>query len=154
MPSSPAHQATDPVAACSIGADVANLRGVADWLAAAGAAHGIAAQALWRLDLCATEVVTNVITHGGATARAQAIDLRLEVRLHGRGGEARLTVSDSGRAFDPCNAPLRPQARTLAEAEPGGQGIVLLRRFADALDYCRSDQRNHLSICVRWSESE
>jgi serine/threonine-protein kinase RsbW len=148
----PAQRAIDPIVACSIGADVRNLRRVAEWLGEAGAARGIAAEALWRLDLCATEAIANVIAHGGATARASSIDLRLEVHHHDGGGEASLMVSDSGCAFDPLDSPLRPPAQTLAEAEPGGHGVVLLRRFADVLDYCRCEDRNRLTIRVRWSE--
>jgi anti-sigma regulatory factor (Ser/Thr protein kinase) len=152
--SSQAQDANAAAATCAIGADVANLRRVAEWLGAIGAARGMGAEALWRLDLCATEVLANVIAHGGASARTQAIELRLEVSRQGSSGEASLRISDSGCAFDPCHAPLRLQARTLAEAEPGGQGLVLLRRFADALDYRRSAERNHLTICVRWSGPE
>ncbi len=148
----PAHRAIDPIAACSIGADVGNLRRVAEWLGEAGAARGIAAEALWRLDLCMTEAIANIIAHGGATARASAIDLRLEVRRDDSGGAAGLTIWDSGGPFDPRHAPLRPPAHTLAQAEPGGHGVVLLRRFADALDYCRCENRNRLTIRVRWSE--
>jgi serine/threonine-protein kinase RsbW len=149
----PARQSIDPVASCSIRADAGNLRRVAEWIGEAGAARGVAADALWRLDLCTTEALANVIAHGGASARACPIDLRLEVRCEaGGGGEAALTVSDSGGAFDPLHAPLRPRAQTLAEAEPGGNGVILLRRFAESLDYCRNDDRNHLTIRVRWSE--
>ena len=148
----PARQSIDPVASCSIRADGNDARRASEWLAQAGDARGIAADALWRLDLCMTEAIANVIAHGGETARANPIGLRLEVHHDDGGGEASLTVSDSGCAFDPLNSPLRPPAQTLAEAEPGGHGIVLLRRFADVLDYCRGEDRNRLTIRVRWSE--
>ncbi len=148
----PAHQAIEPNVACSMSADLGNVRRCAEWLGEAGAARGVPPDALWRLDLCASEVIANVITHGGATARANDIDLSLEVRRVDGGGEARLTVSDSGSPFDPRHAPLRPAAQTLAEAEPGGHGIRLLRRFADVLDYSRDEGRNRLTIGVRWTE--
>lgn len=124
------------------------------WLGEAGPARGIPAEPLSRLDLCLTEALANVIDHGGAGTRANPIHLRLEVQSSGSGGEAAITVSDAGIAFDPLSAPPRPRPRTLAEAEPGGLGLAMLREFADALDYSYSEGRNHLTIRVRWNGEE
>ena len=101
-----------------------------------------------------TEALANVIAHGGAATRLVPINLRLDVRRHATGGEASVTVSDGGAAFDPLAVPPRPQARSLAEAEPGGQGLPMLRKFSDALDYSYSDGQNHLTIHVRWNVDE
>jgi anti-sigma regulatory factor (Ser/Thr protein kinase) len=124
------------------------------WLGETGPARGIPAEPLSRLDLCMTEALANVIDHAGAGTPANPIRLRLQVRRGAGRGEASVTVSDRGAAFDPLAAPLRPRPRTLAEAEPGGLGLKMLREFADALDYCYSEGQNHLTIRVRWSEEE
>ena len=124
------------------------------WLGEAGSARGIPAETLSRLDLCVTEAVANAIDHGGAGTGASPICLRLDVRHSGSGGEATVTVSDAGNAFDPLTAPEKARAHTLAEAEPGGLGLTMLRRFADALDYSYSEGRNHLTIRVRWNRVE
>ena len=143
-------RAIDPVAEFSIRVDPGEARRASEWLGEAGLARGIPADPMWRLDLCVAEALANVIAHGGPGAAAGSISLRLDVRCGAAGGGASVTVSDTGVAFDPRTVPPKPRPRTLAEAEPGGQGIPLLRQFADALDYSYSDGRNHLTIHVRW----
>ena len=124
------------------------------WLREAGSARGVPEEPLSRLDLCMTEALANIIEHGGAGIPASPIHLRLDVRRGGSGGEATVTVSDAGVRYDPLAAPLAPRPRTLAEAEPGGLGLIMLRRFADTLAYAYSEGRNHLTIRVRWSEEK
>ena len=134
----------------SLPADAGEIPNVSAWLGEVGRAGGIPPEPLWRLDLCVTEALANVIDHGGKKAAAQPITLRLDARCGQAAGEAAIIISDGGAAFDPVSAPVKPMARTLAEAEPGGQGLTLMRRFADALDYAYRDARNHLTIRVRW----
>jgi len=140
----------------SIRVDSSEARRASTWLGETGAAGGIPAEPLWRLDLCVTEALANVVAHGGAGPGAAApmgpICLRLDVRRSADGGEASVTVSDGGAAFDPLTVPPKARPRTLAEAEPGGQGLTLLRQFADALEYSYSEGHNHLTINVRWNE--
>jgi serine/threonine-protein kinase RsbW len=135
----------------SIRGDSGEIPRASTWLHEVGPARGIPAEPLWRLDLCVTEALANVVDHGGAGAASQPIRLRLEIERDAAGGEATVTVSDAGTAFNPVAAPARPPAATLAEAEPGGKGLTLLRRFADALDYAYRDAQNHLTIQVRWA---
>jgi len=102
--------------------------------------------------MCVTEALANVIAHGGEGTASSPIHLQLDVRKSEHGGEAAVTVSDGGVAFDPLKAQPKRVPRTLDEAEPGGLGIAMLRKFADALDYAYREGRNHLTIHVRWSE--
>jgi anti-sigma regulatory factor (Ser/Thr protein kinase) len=136
----------------SIRVDSSEAARASTWLGEAGSARGIPAEPLSRLDLCVTEALANVIDHGGAEADSNPIDLRLDVRRNASGGEASVTISDAGIQYDPLAAPPKARPRTLAEAEPGGQGLPLLRQFADALDYSYSEGQNHLTIHVRWNQ--
>ena len=124
------------------------------WLVKAGNERGVPEEPLSRLDLCMTEALANVIEHGRAGTPGSPIQLCLDVRRSGSRGEATVTVSDAGVRYDPLAAPLAPRPRTLAEAEPGGLGLIMLRQFADTLEYVYSEGRNHLTIRVRWSEEE
>lgn len=124
------------------------------WLVKAGTERGMPEEPLSRLELCMTEALANVIEHGGAGTPASPVHLRLDVCRSGSGGEATVTVSDAGVRYDPLAAPLAPRPRTLAEAEPGGLGLIMLRQFADTLDYAYREGRNHLTIRVRWNEEE
>ena len=142
----------DPVANFSIRVDSRETRRASTWLGEAGSARGIPADPLLRLDLCVTEALANVIAHGGVGTSASLIRLRLDVRCTASGGAASVTVSDAGTAFDPLEAPPKAPTRTLAEAEMGGYGLLLMGRFADALDYSYSEGQNHLTIHVRWDQ--
>jgi serine/threonine-protein kinase RsbW len=142
----------DSDAQFSIRIESGEARHASTWLGETGAAQGIPADSLWRLDLCVTEALANVLAHGGEAASSSPIDLRLRVRRSASSGEASVTISDGGSAFDPLTAPVKARPRTLAEAEPGGQGLPLLRRFTDALDYSHAEGRNHLTLQVRWGE--
>jgi len=144
----------DPVANFSIRVDSSEAERASTWLGEAGSLRGIPADPLLRLDLCVTEALANVIMHGGAGASALPIRLRLDVRCSASGGAASVTVSAAGTAFNPLEAPPKARTRTLAEAEVGGHGLVLIARFADALDYSYSEDQNHLTIQVRWDQDK
>lgn len=144
----------DPVANFSVRVDSSEVQRASTWLREAGSARSIPADPLLRLDLCVTEALANVIAHGGAGASARPIRLRLDVRCSARGGAVSVTVSDAGTAFDPLASPPKARTRTLAEAEMGGHGLLLMGRFADALDYSYSEGQNHLTIHVRWDQDK
>lgn len=144
----------DPGANFSIRADSSEAQLASTWLGEAGSVRGIPADPLLRLDLCVTEALANVIEHGGAGASAGPVHLRLDVRRSASGGAASVTVSDGGTAFNPLEAPPKVRTRTLAEAKVGGHGLILMARFADALDYSYSEGRNHLTIHVRWDQDK
>jgi serine/threonine-protein kinase RsbW len=142
----------DPVSELSIDPDLTQFRLASDWLGRTGSELGIPPEQIARLDVCLNEVLANVLDHGGASARSAPIGLRLVTKRNPDGAGAALTVTDSGMAFDPLavSPALRPQ--TLAEATPGGLGLVMLRANADSLSYERAEGRNQLTFGVRWSE--
>jgi len=134
-------------------ANGAEARRASEWLEAACRQRQVPQASLDRLALCLHEVLANVIAHGGAAAQAAPVRLLLEVRLDSGGGEARVTVSDAGAAFDPRSVPSNSLPQTLAEASSGGLGLVMIRRCADWLDYRREGELNHFTFGARWSPS-
>ena len=109
-----------------------------------------------RLDHCLDEALANVISHGGPDgAGGIGGALQLGVR-RGRGiCTADLLIVDEGLEFDPSVLPGGPMPKpaSLAEANPGGLGLAMIRSFSDDLSYRRSDGRNHLTISVSWTEA-
>jgi serine/threonine-protein kinase RsbW len=100
----------------------------------------------YRIDLLVEEVVMNAVMHAfGDAPDGHQVDLAVEVDAE----RVRLAFEDDGVAFDPTTAPVRPAASTIAEAEPGGLGLPMLRRFADGLAWRRDGGRNHLTITLR-----
>ena len=133
-----------------IGANGAEVRRASEWLDTTCRQRNVPQALAERLVICLNEVLANVIDHGGGTALSAPIRLLLEVRLDQDGSKAGVTVSDAGMAFDPLSVPKKILPKTLAEAAPGGLGLVMIRRCADWLDYRHEDGRNHLTFGARW----
>jgi anti-sigma regulatory factor (Ser/Thr protein kinase) len=123
------------------------------WVSQVCRALGVAEEAIARLDICMNEVVANILSHGGAGALAAPIRLHLSVEPGLVEGVATLTVSDHGVPFDASRCPVRAAATTLADAQPGGLGVVMLRANADDLAYSYHDGENRLGITVRWQSA-
>jgi anti-sigma regulatory factor (Ser/Thr protein kinase) len=143
--------ATDPVHELTIDPDSSQFRHASTWLGHKGRELGIPAAEIARLETCLNEVLANILEHGGASARSTPIGLRLARSCNPGDAAASLTVTDSGSAFDPLAVEPGPRPRALAEARPGGLGLMMTRSRADSLSYRYSEGRNQLTVGVRWS---
>ena len=146
---------TQPPAELTIRADTWDARRASIWLQSVALAHGVPDAQIVRLDHCLDEALANVITHGGATALASPVRLQFGVRRSQGSCTAALSVADAGVPFDPAIYPAErtPRPASLAEAKPGGLGLLMIHNFADDLRYRRSGDRNHLTITVSWTEA-
>ena len=145
--------ATPPLAELTVGADTQETRRASRWLVAAADANGVPADATIRLDHCLDEALANVIAHGGPAARASPVGLHFAVRRKRGACAADLTLLYDGVAFDPSAHQPRSRPANLEEASVGGLGLLMLRHFADSIEYDRSDGRNRLTITVIWTEA-
>ena len=104
-------------------------------------AVGLDARGGARLAVVVEELVSNAIRHGAAGGRI-AIDLTLETG----DGEVALVLEDDGIAFDPSEQ----RAFTGPTADTGGGvGLALVKAWANAIDYTRSNGRNRVEILLR-----
>lgn len=126
------------------------VRTASAWLETACEEAGVPADQVFRLDLCLNEALANIIYHGGPSARTAPVLLSLCVGGETKGGQARLSVSDAGMAFNPLTAPVAEHATSLADAMPGGLGLTMISCYSDRLEYAFLDGRNQLSIYVEW----
>lgn len=128
-----------------LSAAAAELPRLAAWLGEILTGLGAGDRDRFRVDLAATEVVTNILSYGLA-GQATA-----EIRLEGvaAGGKLSLTISDGGPAFDPLQAPEKVLPTRLEDAAPGGLGLVLIRNYADEVRYARVDGENRLTLVFR-----
>jgi anti-sigma regulatory factor (Ser/Thr protein kinase) len=141
----------DSVSELAIPADLGEVLHASRWLEQVGKARGLPAEQIQRLDLCLNEVLANIIGHGGLELQSPPVQLLLDVRRSAYSNKAVLTVTDTGIPFDPLAYQQKPRPQTLAEAEPGGLGIMMMRDAADAIRYRYSEGRNCLSFEVGWS---
>jgi len=137
----------------TIRADAAEVRPASEWLARACEARGVPERQTLRLDLCLNEALANVIAHGGDQARASPVVLRIDVSTEPAGQQACITLLDSGPAFDMTAAEPGALPMSLADADPGGLGLTMIRNLSDSLSYRRLDGRNELVFGVRWGHS-
>lgn len=151
---------------CTLADGARALRVSSDWLVSRGRQLGIPPRSLHGLEVCLNELLANVIEHGGERGRTLPVRLNLRVRAaadpippggtgprHPTDGEATLTLRDGGISFDPVAfIPAAPPSR-LADARPGGLGLVMVREISDALSYRREADANVVTVRVRWSEA-
>jgi len=143
-----------PPAELSIRADLGHERRASRWLESAALAQNVPPEQIVRLDHCLDEALANVIRHGGPTALSSPVHLRLGVHRSVGACTAELSISDAGVAFDPSTyVAAAPRPARLADAKPGGLGLLLIRNCSDSLTYRYSKGRNHLTIAVRWTEA-
>ena len=133
-----------------IAASGEEMRRASEWLTTALRQRDVPEPQVECLELAFHEVLANVLAHGGSAARAEPIRICIEVREKTTAGEAHVKVSDAGIPFDPTGAPERAPAKTLAEAQPGGLGLPLIRRCSDWMSYRREGGRNHFMFGARW----
>jgi anti-sigma regulatory factor (Ser/Thr protein kinase) len=126
----------DDVHTLRLAGDYAELRRMSQWLRQTCATMGVASERCDELELCANEVVTNIISYGEPGEQA------IELCLARSGAAARLTVEDGGRPFDPLAAELPAAPASLEEAPIGGLGIKLVRAMMADCDYERREDRN------------
>src|SRR5579859_3678308 len=123
----------------SLAPNLTDTERLAPWLAGMAEAAGWPAELAFAIELCLDEVVTNIAMHGGAAVG----DITLEIDQDGTAVVAR--IEDGGACFDP-SAQQRAIPQSLDDAEIGGLGLVLVRRFSSAMQYERLGGRNRLTL--------
>ena len=130
------------------------IRRASFWLGECCNELDIPEQQRQRLELCLNEAIANIMEHGGETVLSEPIHLRFAVKsLPENTREADLGISDTGSPFNPLSAGRKESPQSLADAEPGGLGLILLGNFADNLNYYYREGRNHLDLSVRWFDA-
>jgi serine/threonine-protein kinase RsbW len=118
-----------------------------DWLRQRLDTEDLGAAARYNVELVFEEIVANIVSHGAVPGQ----ELQVRVTLQSLAALIVLTFEDNGIAFDPCQRTEVPApAKSLAEAQLGGLGLMLVRRAASTLRYERTaDGGNRLTVTVR-----
>ncbi len=122
--------------------DFSELGRVTAWLREACSGGSLGQELLDSLDLCANELVTNIISYAYDDDRRHDIVLQLNETP----GGAQLVVSDDGRPFNILDVPAHRQPGSLAEARIGGLGVHLVRQLSTGCSYRRDDGRNIVAV--------
>jgi serine/threonine-protein kinase RsbW len=134
----------DPRASLIVGSELRELSRVSAWIQDWAESQRLPAKLALKLDLCSTEVVTNIMNYACGDG-AQLILLR----LGWQGEDVALEVEDEGSKFDPRQVPEPARATSVRDARIGGWGIPIVRNFSDGLRYRHEDGRNCLTLLFR-----
>jgi anti-sigma regulatory factor (Ser/Thr protein kinase) len=122
------------------------LQRLHSWLESLNELYGLSARVSFHLELCVTELVTNVINY--AYPAAPPPEEAITVRLVRNPADVLVEITDQGIGFDPvAYVPVAP-ARSLEEAQEGGRGLLLVRKFATQLQYRREQGCNRISFIL------
>src|SRR5204863_743359 len=115
----------------TLDSQLADIATAAERIDAFAAGHHFSPAVCHDVQLAVEEILTNVIKHGYKNQAGHAIALEITVRQ----GEAIIRIEDSAPAFNPLQAAAPDLNLPLAQKQPGGLGIHLVRKVMDGLDY-------------------
>lgn len=115
------------------------------WVGQLGVEHRLSPAQLHHIDLCLTELVSNVIQYGYPSGKPGTV----RIGLLREAERIVVCVEDDGAPFDPTAYVPARLPNSLAEADTGGRGIRLVRHFADELHHRRSAAGNQLTLVFR-----
>ena len=119
--------------------EITELRRMSEWLVGSGQASGLSQDILSRLEVCANEAVTNIISYAYDDAAGHDITLELNKTATG----ACLIIRDDGKPFNMLEAPEHRQPASLADAKIGGLGLPLMRGL---MSHCRYQRENGFNV--------
>ena len=143
QPKAPDHAAQTVI---SIDARIAETSRVADHVESFGRDQEISPGTVNDMNVALDEVISNIVRHGGDTARAHLIVIRVGLA----GGWFFAEVRDQGVPFDPVSY-TAPEARGGGTRTMGGLGLVFVRALMDEVRYTREGQGNVLFLAKKIS---
>ena len=106
------------------------------------AARDVPPAVAYAVNLSLDELLTNTINYGCDDGARHRIDIAVRVD----GGAMIVEITDDARPFDPSEA-ARPDTDMPVEDRPiGGLGIHFVREMMDGFRYCRSGERNVVTL--------
>jgi serine/threonine-protein kinase RsbW len=122
---------------------MALLEAIEHWIGERVAQWTLPKSTEYAIRLCCEESFTNIVRHGLTQGDPEA-KVVLELSLQGRW--VCLTLVDPGKAFDPLEQAEPSKVQRLEDAQIGGLGIVLMRKFTRSMRYERRGNENILSM--------
>jgi serine/threonine-protein kinase RsbW len=122
---------------------MSELARVPPWIERLATRHAIPDSMQFAMNLCLEEALSNVIRHGYSSKPDHAIAVQF---ASPRENYFVFVLEDDAPPFNPVDSPELPAVSSLDELRVGGQGIRLMRQFADALEYEPTPTGNRLSI--------
>jgi anti-sigma regulatory factor (Ser/Thr protein kinase) len=122
-------------------AEFESLSDLRDFIKAACAEHAhIDEQTCYDMQLAVDEACTNIITHGYAGMNPGTMILAMEIYDE----QVRLTITDFGHPFEPCEPPAPDLQAVMDGQEESGFGLFFIYQTMDDIQYQTSEAGNQL----------
>jgi anti-sigma regulatory factor (Ser/Thr protein kinase) len=146
----PSTDPSSPEPRLTLQSQLEDLKSVWPWVEKLARRYSIPPDTEFAIQLCLEEALSNIIRHGYRGRANQSITVVCTVERASSGvRELIFTIDDQAPPFDPfapSEAAPAPAPATLADLEPGGQGIRLIRKFATRLNYQQLPNGNRLTL--------
>ncbi len=106
------------------------------------AANNLPDQAIFQVNLCLDELLTNTISYGFTDGGKHEITVDVALQKE----TLVITIHDDGLAFNPLEQSEPDISQSIEERPIGGLGIHLVRNMMDAIDYKREKNQNILVL--------
>ena len=122
--------------------DISEISRLAAFIEEVGEAFALTPDVVFNLNLVIEEAVVNVINYAYPKEEHQSI--YLSANLHN--GSIVFVLTDTGKEFDPTQAPEADITLSAEERPIGGLGIFLIRQIMNEVKYQRIDGKNILTL--------
>jgi serine/threonine-protein kinase RsbW len=132
-------------------AQIPELVRLYEWLQSLAERERFSSRLLFKIDLCLSELATNVISYGYASRPAP--EEALTVGYQRTATDAIFEIVDHGVPFDPTHYVPAPPAASRKEAEVGGRGLRLVQHYVGSMQHRRQGSDNHLTLIFPLGEA-
>jgi serine/threonine-protein kinase RsbW len=122
---------------------ISELARIPPWIERLASLYAIPDSTQFAMNLCLEEVLSNIIRHGYSSDPDRSISVQFATASK---ENFVFVVEDEAPPFNPVESPELPALDGLENDRIGGQGIRLLRQFADSLEYQATASGNRLRI--------
>ena len=122
--------------------EVAEISKLAIFIEELGEEFGLSPELVFNLNLVLEEAVSNVILYAYPKEEHQTISLIARKKDN----QLIFVLTDSGKEFDPTQAPDADITLSAEDRPIGGLGIFLIRQIMNTVEYQRIEGKNFLTL--------
>ena len=122
--------------------EISEISNLAIFIEELGEELNLTPNLVFNLNLVLEEAVSNVILYAYPKEESQEISLLAKMS----GSNLVFVLTDSGKEFDPTQAPDADITLSAEERQIGGLGIFLIRQIMNTVEYQRIDGKNILTL--------
>ena len=122
--------------------EVAEISKLAIFIEELGEEFGLSPELVFNLNLVLEEAVSNVILYAYPKEEHQTISLIARKKDN----QLIFVLTDSGKEFDPTQAPDADITHSAEDRPIGGLGIFLIRQIMNTVEYQRIEGKNVLTL--------